>query len=172
MLAMETGQSELARRTYRELMVRYPGNFSYYSGYTRLLLMDGEHEEAESLFRKTVTETESVGALMGLASSARSMALEEVAMEAATKAGGMGELAHVQSVLFEAELYRQQGEIDKTLDVLCELEEEIGEDAELLVPLSEAYRRHGYNAEALRTLRKAYEAEPNEARLKQLWPET
>lgn len=168
MLAQEMGKSELARQTYRDLIALHPKEYAYQNGYAKLLLMDGDREEAEALFRKAIAETDSGGGLMGLAASARSMALEEVAMEAAVKAGGMGELAHVQALLFEAELYRQQGEVDKTLAVLQALEQEIGEDAELMIPLSEAYERHGYKNDALRLLRKAYDLDPNERLLKRL----
>ncbi len=167
-VAMETGKSELARRKYRDLIVRYPKDLYYHNGYARLLLMEGERTEAEAFFRKTIAATETVSGLMGLATSARSMALEAVAMVAARKAGEMGEMAHVQAMLFEAELHRQRGEVDKTLEVLRALEKEIGDDAELMAPLSEAYERYGYKGDAIRLIQKAYELTKSENLLERL----
>jgi len=167
-LALETGKSELAQQKYRDLIVRHPKDIYYHNGYARLLLMEGDRTEAEAFFRKTIAATESVNGLMRLAASARSMALEDVAMEAAGKAGDMGEMAHVEAMLFEAELHRQRGQIDKTLEVLRSLEKEIGDDAELMPPLSDAYERYGYRPDATRLIRKAYELTKNEKLLERL----
>lgn len=168
MVAIEAGMSGLARRRYLDLIARHPKELHYRNGYARLLLMDGERAEAEDFFRKTIATTETVGGLMGLAAGARNMAMEEISMEAATKAGKMGELAHVQAGLFEAELHRQHGEADKALDVLLALEKEIGEDAELMPPLADAYERYGYQADAIRLVRKAYDLTKSEKLLEKL----
>ncbi len=168
MMMLETGNSALAREKYRELIARHPKQYCYHNALDRLLLMEGERAEAEAFFRETIAATETVGGLMGLATSARSMALEEVAMEAASKAGGMGQVAHVAAVLFEAELHRQHGEADKTLEVLQTLEQEIGDDAELMIPLSEAYERYDYKADAIRLTQKAYDLTKSEKLLERL----
>jgi Ca-activated chloride channel homolog len=167
-VALETGKSELALRKYRELAAAHPKDLYYHNGYVRLLLMDGERAQAEAFFGKTIAASESVIGLMKLATSARNMALEKVAMEAASKADGMGEMAHVQAVLFEAELHRQRGDVDKTLEILRAMEKEIGDDAELMAPLSDAYERYGYKADATRLIQKAYGLTKNEKLLEKL----
>ena len=96
------------------------------------------------------------------------MALSEVAMEAAAKAGTMGALAHVQAKLFEAEMHRQQGESDQSLKILRALEQETGEDPELITPLSETYERYGYQADALRLVEKAYDLTKSQKLLEKL----
>ena len=67
MIAMETGQSELARRKYQELMARHPKESFYLNGYLRLLMMEGERAAAEAFLRKTIATTETVTGLLGLA---------------------------------------------------------------------------------------------------------
>ncbi len=79
MMALEAGQSDLARRQYRDLIARRPKDYCYQNAYARLLLLEGERAEAEAFFRATIARTETVSGLMGLATSAQSMALEEVA---------------------------------------------------------------------------------------------
>lgn len=150
MMASETGKSELARRAYHKLIERQPDDFNYRNGYVRLLLMEGDRTAAEDLYREVIARARNASELMEVAASARGMGLKGIAIQAATKAGGMGKSARVQTQLFMADVHHEQGDSDKTLDILHELERDAKGDMDLITQLGQAYEQNGFADDAIR----------------------
>lgn len=168
-LAMETDKFEEAARTYRELIARHPDEPSYRDGHVRLLLMNGDRDAATSVYREAMAKTAKPGDLMRIAAGARRTGLRDVAIEAADKAGKMGEKSPLQSGLFMASLYSELGETDKALEILQKLERDSGDaDADSIMSLSDAFERLGYGDKAILLCRKASELSGSERILRKL----
>ena len=168
-LAMETDKFEEAARTYRELIARHPDEPSYRDGHVRLLLMNGDRAAATSVYREAMAKAAKPGDLMRIAAGARRMGLKDVAIEAADKAGEMGEKSPLESGLFMACLYSELGETDKALEILQKLERDPGDaDADSIMSLSDAFERLGYGDEAILLCRKASELSGSERILRKL----
>ncbi len=167
-LAAETGRSEFAACTYRDLIARHPDKYHYRDGYVRLLLMDGDRSAAIRVYREATAKTRKPGELMHIAASARRLGLKDVAIEAATKTANMGGGTAAEADLFMANLYREQGETDKALEILHNVERHVGDDADKIMLLCRAYERHGYGTDAIRLCGKASELTGNERTLRKL----
>jgi len=150
MLASETGKSKLARLSYRELIARQPEDSSCRNGYVRLLLMEGDRTTAQSVYREAIARSKTADELLEIAVSARGLGLKEVALNAVGKADGIDESAHLRTALFMADIYREQGDTDKALEILRKLERGAKEDNGMLMLLGQAYERHGYPNDAIR----------------------
>lgn len=166
-LASETGRSEFAANIYRDLIARHPDKYHYRDGYVRLLLMDGDRAAAVGVYRDAAAKTTSPVELMHIASSARRMGLKDIAVEAATKTAGMGGGTAAQADLFMASLYREQGDTDKALEILRDVER-LGGDDDIIMPLCRAYEEQGYGDDAIRLCQKAFELSGSERTLRKL----
>lgn len=150
MMASDTGKSELARRAYLKLMERQPDDFTIRNSYVRLLLMEGDRSAAENVYQEVIASAKTASELMEVAIGARGMGLKEIAIQAASMAGGMGDAAHLQAQLFLAEVHHEQGDSGKTLDILRGLERRAEGDIDLLTQLAQAYEQKGLPNDAIR----------------------
>jgi tetratricopeptide (TPR) repeat protein len=168
-IALETDHSEAAARSYRELVDRHPDEPSYRDGQARLLLMDGDRSAAIRIYQEAAAKTEKPGELLRIAAGARGMGLKEVAIDAAEKAAKIAEKSPLETGLFMASLFSDQGETDKALALLRKLEGNPGEvDAAGIMALAEAFERLGYGEDAIRLCRKASQLDGSERVLRKL----
>lgn len=156
-VAIDAGQIDQAEAAYRALVAREPRQVSYRVGLARLLLINGRRSEAEALFHQGLDQVTASKDLMALAEGACTLALDDVALAAAQKAGQANDGAQVRSILFEADLARQRGEPDRALALLGRLKPLADRDAKVLLPAAEAFERYGNRAEAVRLLKRLYE---------------
>ncbi len=151
---------------YQGLMKRYPKDSTYRDGYVRLLLMDGRQGEAIAIYRKVIQTSDDSGVLMEVAAGARGLGLMDVAREAVDKVGGD---APVSSAIFKAALYREQGEIDRALKTLKDVEGKVEKDnGEAMMSLSSEYERLKDIESAIRLCRRAHEVTESERVLRKL----
>jgi tetratricopeptide (TPR) repeat protein len=168
-LAQESDHSDAAARSYRELIARHPDEPSYRDGQARLLMMDGDRSAAIRIYQEAVAKTEIPAELLRIASGARGMGLKEAAIEAAEKAAKIAEKSPLETGLFMASLFADQGETDKALAILRKLESNPGDvDAAGIMALADAFERLGYGEDAIRLCRKASELDGSERILRKL----
>ena len=91
-VAVEAGRLDAAEAAYRALIDSPQGRDrpEYRADLARLKLLSNRREEAVDLFVKAIDATRDPGRLMTLAHSARQLALDDVALRAARKAGAEG----------------------------------------------------------------------------------
>ena len=168
-LALETDHSEAAARSYRELIARHPDEPSYRDGQARLSLMNGDRSAAIRIYREASAKTEKPGELLRIASGARRMGLKDAAIEAAEKAAKIAEKSPLETGLFMASLFSEQGETDKALGILRKLESNPGEvDAVGIMALGDAFELLGYGEDAIRLCSKASQLDGSERILRKL----
>ena len=156
-------------RTYRDLIARHPEETSYRDGYVRLLLMEGDRPEAIRVYREAIAASRDQGALLRIAAGARRTGLREVAIEAATKGGEMLGASPLQAGLFMVNLFREQGETDRAIETLRQLERgHGGAEPEGMMALSQSFERLGLGTDAIRLCRKAWETSGSERTLRKL----
>ncbi len=153
-LAIEAGRADEAEAVYRNLIDRDPLEIESYSGLARLLLMSSRHDEAEDLLQTAADRIDNAGRLLALAESARQLALDNVALQAARKAAQGGNNAKTRAVLFEADLARQRGNTDEAIVLLTGLVGPEADDPNLLLHVAETFERYGDKAKALQLLRR------------------
>jgi Ca-activated chloride channel family protein len=156
-VAIDAGQTREAEESYRALVRQEPQEVQYRVGLARLLLLNGRRAEAELLFAEAVDRVSRADSLMELADAARRLALDDVALAAADKAGASGSGARVRALVFEADLARQRGQPDRAIEILGGLKTLAQDDPKVLVPVAEAFERYGDKAEALRLFRLLYD---------------
>ncbi len=156
-MAVQAGQTQKAVAAYHALMDRQPRQVEWRVGLGRLLLLDGQAEQAEQLFLDAVARSDQSPDLMALADGARRLGLDDAALAAARKAGASGAAADVRAVLFEVDLTRERGQTDAAMSRLRELARDVHADPAALLPVAEAFERYGDTQEALRLFRRVYE---------------
>ena len=120
-------------------------------------LLDGRRNEAVDLFREAVSRFDDATTLMSIADGARQLALDEVALAAARKAGTLGLNERVRAALFEADLARQRAKPDQAIALLKKTAAEAKRQPEMLRFIADALERYGDKAEALRLYQSIYE---------------
>lgn len=156
-IALGAGRVKEVEDAYLGLLGRDPRQVVWRVSLARVRLLDGRRDEAVQLFREAVQRFDDVPLLMSIADGAKQLALDEVALAAARKAGGRSTADRVRSVLFEADLARLRGGTDRAIALLREVVPAAQEDPRLLQAVAEALERYGDKVESLRLFRQIYE---------------
>ncbi|MBP7934150.1 MAG: VWA domain-containing protein [Phycisphaerae bacterium] len=156
-IALGAGRAQEAEAAYLNLLARDPRQAVWRVSLARLRLLDGRRDEALQLFSEAVQRFDDVPSLMGIADGARQLALDDVALAAARKAGSRSTADRIRSVLFEADLVRLRGGTDQAIALVREIVPAAQEDPRLLQPVAETLERYGDKAESLRLFQQIYE---------------
>lgn len=154
---------------YLNLMKQYPDEPSYRDGYVRLLLMEGKRKQAIKVYTDAIASNKSSAKLMEVATGARTIGLMDIARDAATKSGIAEGESPFQSSLFNASLYREQGESDKALEILHKLKTTLKPDnAAGMMILSSEFERLDDIATSTTLCQQAYKISQSENTLRKL----
>ncbi len=156
-LAVAAGKEKEAESAYRKLIDKNPQQVDWYSGLARLLLMNGRADEAAALFNEALEHFDKSPSLMLLAEAARELALDELALTVARKAGKRNRNSDVRAILFEADLMRHRGDTNSAMSLLRELVSSHTDDKQVILQVAEAFERYGDKAQALQLFRRLYE---------------
>jgi len=155
-IALDAGRVDEAKKVYERLIAKKPNTVYYRFGLARLLVLSSNHEEAVKLFQSAINRTSSAPYLMALADGARCLALNEVALSAAAKAGEQGDIARIQAVIFQAEFSRQQGDADKAMELILSLRG-IAKNAQCAIMVADALESVERKTDALEVLKSELE---------------
>jgi len=156
-VALDAGRTAKAAAAYRRMIAKHPSRVHYRMALGRLLILDERRDEAIELFEEGVSTAQSATRLMTLAESAQSLGLLDMALTAARRAGKRDAATHVQAVLFEVNMLRDQGDTDKALELVLTLQDLAAKDTSVAFPVVEALEASDRKEEALKLLRIVFE---------------
>ena len=155
-VAVESGQTEAAVAAYERLIALGGDVVVYRTALARLHLLAGQRDAAIDAILSAAEQNAKPAALLDLAEVARNLALDDLAIALADRAGGTGPAYALRAVIFKAELKRERGQIDDALALLRETKLP-GDDAKLLMLLAETLERFGAEMDALALYRRIYD---------------
>ena len=144
----EAGYEDRMLESYRELIRREPEELIWRSGLTLILLEKGKEEEAESLWKEFIQETDRGSLLLASAQSLGEFGLDELCLQTIERMVSM-KLMHGQALLYWADLQARRGEVELAEETLNRVQklESIGDD--VLAELASSYERLGRQDKAI-----------------------
>ncbi len=159
--ALETGDVSRAEELYLSMIDKDPDQSSYYAALIRLWLNLEQNDKVKAYVTKTIAQMDQPGLLLSMANLLARLSLDDLAMQAADKAGRYDLWNQTRSGIFKATLFRDRGQADYALALLAKIKMiDSASRSQLLV--AEAFERFGDYSQALELYFKIANTDPTE----------